>query len=290
MRLRLALAAFFLVPLMDCRLAAQKVLMADKNGTLTWVQAVRGSDPCVLVDGMVKPIVTRGFILKDVPEYLPMFVSVKNINVRSFFLTTLSGTGDMNNQFLFDATFESSFKLKDVFLVLDLRTEAGDKSLFLSEVGDMEPHHERNVSAKVPVASKMGNGKYILHIFSEGIEVLQSTIPFDAQASVLDRMVAKRIKDVHSQAPKLFVAASPEYPDSLKSSNVKGLAKVAFQIGANGAVNHPVVRSATDPAFGEAALAAVRIWRFLPAVKDDVPVATDVVVPIIFDQPDPTKA
>jgi TonB family protein len=47
------------------------------------------------------------------------------------------------------------------------------------------------------------------------------------------------------------------------------------------------VKSATDPAFGEAALRAVRIWRFLPKVKDDNPVETKVDIPIVFARPKP---
>jgi TonB family protein len=287
---RRALAVLLLVPLSAVPLSAQKVLMADNAGTYTWVQGARGSDPCVMVGGTVKPIESHGFILKDVPEFLPMFVSVKHINVREEFFTTLSGTGNFNNSFLFDATFQSSYRLKNVFLVIEIKTETGEKALFLSEIGELAPNFEKTVSAKVPLASKMGSGRYTLHIFSDGIEVLQSTIPFDVQSAVLDRMVARRIKDVHAQAPKLFVAAAPDYPDSLKSSNVKGLAKVGFRIGPNGAVYNPVVKSATDPAFGDAALAAVRLWRFLPAVKDDAAVGIDVVVPVVFDQPKPTKA
>jgi periplasmic protein TonB len=95
---------------------------------------------------------------------------------------------------------------------------------------------------------------------------------------------------VHAQEPKIFVAAAPEYPPSLVSANLRGQAMVAFRIGPNGAVYNPVVQSATDPAFGEAALAAVRVWRFLPAVKDGAAVGIDVVIPVVFEQPKPTKA
>lgn len=287
---RITLATLLLIPLFAARLAAQKVLMADNAGKLTWVQAVRGSDPCVNVDGTVKPIVTQGFVLKDVPEFLPMFVSVKFIKASANYVTSLNGVGDLNNDFRFTAIIQSSYTLKNVFIVLDLTTEKGDRSIFLSEVGDLDANTSKDISAGGPTASKMGKGKYYLHIFSEGIEVLQSTIPFDVREAVLDRMVAKRIKDVHSQAPKLFVVASPDYPDSLKDANLKGLVKVAFRIGPNGAVYNPVVKSATDPAFGDAALAAVRLWRFLPAVRDDAAVGMDVVVPVVFDQPKPTKA
>jgi protein TonB len=100
-------------------------------------------------------------------------------------------------------------------------------------------------------------------------------------------MVVSRIKDVHNAAPKFFFGPPPEYPPELKKANLKGQATVSIRIGANGAVYDPVVKSSTDPAFGEAALRAVKVWRFLPKVKDDSPMETKVDVPVVFARPNP---
>jgi protein TonB len=289
MNTRSILAALLLLPQLAGRLSAQTVLMCEKDGKMAVVRAARGEDPCIEVDGKIKPVLTEGFAIKDVSEYLPVFVSVKNIRASTRWLNTSNGA-EINHQFLFDATFESMYALKDVFLVLDITTESGSKHIYLDQIGDMEPNKERSVSTDISMSEQMGKWKYSLHIYSQGFELLQSQIPFGVREAALDRMVAKRIKDVHSQAPKLFVAAAPEYPPSLESANLKGQVMVAFRIGPNGAVYNPVVKSATDPAFGDAALAAVRVWRFLPAVKDDAAVGIDVVVPVVFDQPKPTKA
>jgi TonB family protein len=97
--------------------------------------------------------------------------------------------------------------------------------------------------------------------------------------------VAARIKGIHAAGPKLFFGPPPDYPPALKAANLKGQAMVAIHIGTNGAVANPVVRSASDPAFGDAALAAVQMWRFLPTIKDDHPVETQAVVPFSFEQP-----
>jgi TonB family protein len=286
---RITLAALLLIPILSVRLAGQTVVMALDGDKASWVRAARGNDPCVEVDGKIKPILAGGYALKDVSEFLPVFVSVKDIKVGTKWINTSTGQ-EINQTFEFYATFESLYALKDVFLVLDLTTESGVKHIFLSQVPDFEAHKERSVSEEVPISERMGKGKYKLHLYSEGAELLQSEIPFGVREAALDRMVAKRIKDVHSQAPRLFVAAAPEYPPALEAANLKGQVMVAFRIGPNGAVYNPVVKSATDPAFGEAALAAVRVWRFLPAVKDDAAVGMDVVVPVVFDSPKPTKA
>ena len=63
------------------------------------------------------------FALKDVPEYLPAFVAVRNVTVKITYLTTRSGADQINNDFHFDAEFETGYHLKDVFVVLALDTE-----------------------------------------------------------------------------------------------------------------------------------------------------------------------
>jgi len=283
---RRALDVLLLIPFVAVHLAAQNVLMANHDGKAAWVRTARGLKPWAEVDGKLQEITTSGYVLKAVPEFFPVFVSVNNIEVKSSALQMSNG-GTMNNTFEFYATFVSSYRLKDVFLVLYLETETGNKSIFMSEVGELAPNEERSVSAGVPLDSEMGSGKYQLHIFSEGFEVLQSLIPFDKREQALDRMVAARVKGVHAAAPKFFIGPKPVYPRALKKE--KGQAMVAVHIGANGAVTDPVVTSATDPAFGDSAVTAVRMWRFLPAVKDDIPVSMNVVIPFIFDPPMPSK-
>jgi protein TonB len=78
----------------------------------------------------------------------------------------------------------------------------------------------------------------------------------------------------------------PEYPKSLRKTGVKGEAVVAMRITRQGVVVEPTIERATDPAFAEATLAAVRQWRFLPQVKGGRPVETAVSLPITFDPPE----
>lgn len=56
-------------------------------------------------------------------------------------------------------------------------------------------------------------------------------------------------------------------------SHPRGKAVVSFIIDPQGQVRVPVVQSATDPAFGAAALAAVRQWRYAPPQRKGIPVA-----------------
>lgn len=117
--------------------------------------------------------------------------------------------------------------------------------------------------------------------------MLQSLLPVGEDERALNRMVATRIKDVHDAPPKFFFGPQPVYPKDLVKTNSKGRAVISVRVGANGAIFDPSVKSASDPAFGEAALRAVKLWRFLPRVKDGYAMETNVDIPIVFDAPKP---
>jgi TonB family protein len=284
---RLAPAVCVLILALAPRLTAQHVLLAEDNGKMEIVRAAKDLDPRVEEDGKLRTIPRGKFALVEVPEYLPAFVSIRDLTVRAAYNSNLHEGGEMNVRFYFNANFRTSYRLDDVFLVLDLVTERGDKSIFLREIGHLEPNETKPVSAIVPLESPLGAGHYHLYLFCGGQEVFQSKIPFQAQEAALDRMVAKRIEGVNASPPRPFFGPAPDYPDSLKSTNARGRVVIGLRIRANGAVRDPVVQSASDPAFGEAALAAVRMWRFLPAIKDGFPQETAVAIPIIFDPPNP---
>jgi TonB family protein len=283
------LALLLLVfPLVRQPLAAQHVLVAKDRGEMFLVCSAKGNKPRVQKDGKIVLIDPSGFALREVPEYLPVYVTVRNVNVRTTYVTTNAGPGELNNDFHFNADFESSQLLNDVFVVLTLDSERAGSTLFLWEVGTLEPKKAKGVSVVVPMNSPMGSGSYSVHLFSGGAEVMQSMLPIGESFAAVDRMVAARIKDVHDAPPKFFFGPAPEYPPELKKTDLPGNAVVSVRIGANGAVFDPVVKSATDPAFGEAALSAVRLWRFLPRVKNDYPLETKADIPVVFSPPTPS--
>jgi TonB family protein len=212
---------------------------------------------------------------------------VRDVFASDSYLIT-ADSGSASNTFLFNATLETGYALKDVFLVLELLPENTEKTIFLMEVGDLVPFKDKAIELKVPMTRRLGSGTYHLHLFSQGEEVFQSGIPSEEREAALDRMVAERIQGVQAASPKLLFGPAPEYPKALKAANVRGQAVIALRIGTNGAVLGPVVKSATDPAFGQEALAAIRVWRFLPTVKASVPVDTNAQIPFSFEPPNRT--
>jgi TonB family protein len=289
--LRHRLAVFLLFPMLAAPLAAQNVLLAEDSGKLSLVCAANGRDPCVERDGKLVQISSKGFVLKEVPDYLPVFISVTDVDARTTYedAHASGGGGQLNNDFHFNARIKTSYALNDVFLVLYLETESAGNVIFLSEIGNLDPYKSRPIAVYVPMSAPLGRGRYTLHLFSGGAEVFQTQIPFWNRENSLNRMVAARVKDLQSAPPKLLIGPAPEYPPALRKANINGQAVISVRIGANGGVNDPVVKSATDPAFGEAALVAMRDWRFIPKVKEGRPVESRADVPFVFSPPNAAK-
>jgi protein TonB len=73
--------------------------------------------------------------------------------------------------------------------------------------------------------------------------------------------------------PKPLDLVSPVYPPSLKQQGTAGNVLVSFTVDTRGRVQEVEVREATNGEFETAAVAAVRKWRFKPALRDGEPVA-----------------
>jgi TonB family protein len=72
-----------------------------------------------------------------------------------------------------------------------------------------------------------------------------------------------------SRAPEVVSAGGMVYPESAHLKKVEGYVRVEYDITVDGAVANPrVVESVPPGIFDEAALAAVRSWRFHPAMRD----------------------
>lgn len=252
---------------------AQQILCVEHRGKPTVVRAVRADKPMVEEDGKLV-LVPRSAktALAEVKEFLPYFVSVRNLRAQSSYMTveTESGeSGAMNSRFGFLMDLESPFALKNVFFVLELQLEEG-KFLFFHEVGELEARQTKHISVAMPLAYDVGAGHFTLHLFSDGGELLHSEQPARLRERALDRMVKRRIEGVQDAPLRPFVGPAPEHPPALAKKKIAGQAVVRFRISRTGAVLDPEVKSATAPEFGEAAVAAIRLWRFLPAVKQGV--------------------
>jgi TonB family protein len=267
-------------------LRAQNALYVEDGGKGHLVRRVLGHMPMYEdANGKLVEVVQPRFMLKPVEEYSPAFVSIRHVRVVTHALENMSTGDELNHSFEFRGEFESSFPLENVFVALDLNTSDEGKLLFIREVGRLKPRDPKSIDINVPMASRIGEGHYKLHLFSDGVEVLQSEMPLPYIERSLDKMVRKRIAGIKDAAPQPFVGPPPEYPEKLFKANVSGQAVIHFTLSQNGRVVDPTIKSSTDPAFGEAALAAARLWRFLPKVKGGAAVPVQVDLPFNFGPP-----
>ena len=81
-------------------------------------------------------------------------------------------------------------------------------------------------------------------------------------------------------SPKLVFRKLPKYPKKFINSGIDGKVKVFFVVDAEGSPVQVQYIEATDLAFAEEAIAAVKEWRFEPALKNGVAVPACVVAPL----------
>lgn len=78
----------------------------------------------------------------------------------------------------------------------------------------------------------------------------------------------------------------PEFPLQMRRDGLSGVVAVSVVIDETGSVVSATVAKTTDAGFNEAAMAAVKKWKFKPAQKDGVAVKIKVTVPIRFSLED----
>ena len=75
----------------------------------------------------------------------------------------------------------------------------------------------------------------------------------------------------------------PVYPTDMKRQEVTGVVAVTIVIDENGEVTSATVAKSSRPEFEQAAIDAVKKWKFKPAQKDGAPVKIKVTIPLRFN-------
>jgi protein TonB len=83
------------------------------------------------------------------------------------------------------------------------------------------------------------------------------------------------------QLPEPIVRVPPSYPDLAREKGVQGQVVVMALVGTDGLVKETFVASSV-PMLDEASVAAVRAWKFKPAMKGGSPVAVWTSIPVKF--------
>ncbi|HTQ32133.1 MAG TPA: TonB family protein [Opitutaceae bacterium] len=97
------------------------------------------------------------------------------------------------------------------------------------------------------------------------------------------------IKELDAK-PQMLSRHPPVFPSALNGKVAGGQAVVEFLIDHDGNVQLPRVVSATDPAFGYAAVQGVAAWKFAPPTSHGKPVVVRAQIPVKFTAPAPKPA
>lgn len=84
--------------------------------------------------------------------------------------------------------------------------------------------------------------------------------------------------------PRVLYQAGPKIDDRLRR-RAPAQVSIIFIVDERGRVQNPIVQRTSDPAFNQAALSAVKNWRFEPGERKGEPVRFRMRVPIEFPKP-----
>lgn len=117
------------------------------------------------------------------------------------------------------------------------------------------------------------------HVKSSLLKVLSLSLVLGS-ISAVSAAAADAAFDVR---PTPVKTPPPEYPHNLKRDGVSGMVAVKVELDETGSVVNCAVSKSSNPGFDEAAISAVRNWKFTPAKKDGAPVKISFVIPIKFN-------
>jgi TonB family protein len=92
-------------------------------------------------------------------------------------------------------------------------------------------------------------------------------------------------KDAGVKPPKLRSSADPEYPKSARKRGKEGTVLLWVVVGSDGLPRVVAVARSLGSDFDQAAIKAIKKWKFYPATKDGKPVPVKINVELTFNQP-----
>lgn len=116
-----------------------------------------------------------------------------------------------------------------------------------------------------------------------GLDALVGGLGADADGLLGEVEDVVMTEDAVDEGPRPLSRMPPKYPERARKKGISGRVELSLLISAAGTVQDARVLSATPVGvFEDAALEAVRSWRFQPALYEGRPVAIRVTLPLSF--------
>lgn len=280
----LALSVLAIAP----RASAQNAFVVNEDGRFRLVKEIRNGFPQIEVDGKLQRSYGRRFALIKAPFYLPGLVALPKFIVRTHHLEMIDSAARLNYELEIRGSAKADVTLKNCFFVLELTTWK-DTSVVFARMPDLEAGKEEEFNLNFQLEVPIEEGHYMVHIFSDGVELLHSKMPaayLAEQKQKTDDFGSGRRTEFPAVPARTVRAV---YPAELKANVLEGQVKVSCRINTRGEVVSAEVVECNHPAFSEPALAAVRQWKFDPAVKDRRFVESTEVVSLLIKPPEPKR-
>jgi TonB family protein len=265
---------------------AQCSFVVLEHGKPQLVRAVRYEAPQIGLGATLQSARGLPRALAKAPIYGPGYLQVRNVQVRSWHLELVGTATRLNYELEIKADVTPDRDLNNCFLVLELDV-GKEKGLVFAEMPNLRAGHEEHLGYRFPVVQGIEEGRYHIHFFSDGPELLTSQMPptyVEAQKRKTEEFL---LRDQPDRTVTVAHALAPAYPPDLQPAGSAGSATVRCHIDRGGKLVDASLVTASHRAFGEAALAAVRQWQFGPAVRNHH--YTDATVDIPFEFPPPDR-
>jgi TonB family protein len=149
------------------------------------------------------------------------------------------------------------------------------------ERANLRPVHsarpQREISAPLDTAEQVAR---VIHNLEPVIDPMSIKVP--SRGNAKDTAVSNA-NTGEKQLPRISKNQDPKYPSLLLAKGIGGVVRLRVLVNQNGLVDQlSVDRSSGHKSFDDAAIQAVRVWEFDPAVEEGKTVSMEIIVPIRF--------
>lgn len=113
-------------------------------------------------------------------------------------------------------------------------------------------------------------------------EMERQTPDIEARQREVQKSIAEMQKSQSDRKAKVIYKVEPSYTEEARNKKIEGSVLLGLTIDHDGLPQNIQIKRSLEPSLDQAAVEAVRKWRFLPAIKDGQPVSMWITVEMNF--------